>query len=50
MISMIHGAKGTEAQGVFVIGREERLQPIGYAIDSGEPARIEEERRCSTSG
>jgi DNA helicase-2/ATP-dependent DNA helicase PcrA len=44
-ISTIHGAKGTEAQVVFVIGCEERLLPIGYAIDSSDPARIEEERR-----
>ena len=44
-ISTIHGAKGTEAQEVFVIGCEERLLPIGYAIDSADPLRIEEERR-----
>ncbi|MGI8729276.1 MAG: 3'-5' exonuclease, partial [Solirubrobacteraceae bacterium] len=39
------GAKGTEAQAVFVIGCEERLLPIGYAIDSEDALRIEEERR-----
>jgi DNA helicase-2/ATP-dependent DNA helicase PcrA len=44
-ISTIHGAKGTEADIVFVLGCEERLLPIGYAIDSGDPQRIEEERR-----
>ena len=44
-ISTIHGAKGTEAQIVFVIGCEERLLPTGYAIDSADPLRIEEERR-----
>lgn len=44
-ISSIHGAKGTEARVVFVIGCEERLLPIGYAIDSADPSRIEEERR-----
>lgn len=44
-ISTIHGAKGTEAQEVFLIGCEERLLPIGYAIDSVDPLRIEEERR-----
>ncbi|MGI9097516.1 MAG: 3'-5' exonuclease, partial [Solirubrobacteraceae bacterium] len=44
-ISTIHGAKGTEADVVFVIGCEERLLPIGYAIDSHDALRIEEERR-----
>ena len=44
-ISTIHGAKGTEADVVFVLGCEEWLLPIGYAIGSGDPARIEEERR-----
>ena len=44
-ISTIHGAKGTEAQVVFVVGCEERLLPIGYAIDSADQLRIEEERR-----
>ena len=44
-ISTIHGAKGTEARFVCVIGCEERLLPIGYAIDSGQALRIEEERR-----
>jgi DNA helicase-2/ATP-dependent DNA helicase PcrA len=44
-ISTIHAAKGTEAQVVFVVGCEERLLPIGYAIDSADNLRIEEERR-----
>lgn len=44
-ISTIHAAKGTEADLVFVIGCEERLLPIGYAIDDADPLRIEEERR-----
>ena len=44
-ISTIHGAKGTEARFVCVIGCEERLLPIGYAIDSSDALRIEEERR-----
>jgi DNA helicase-2/ATP-dependent DNA helicase PcrA len=44
-ISTIHGAKGTEAEVVFVIGCEERLLPIGYAIDSADALRMEEERR-----
>jgi len=44
-ISTIHAAKGTEATVVFVIGCEERLLPIGYAIDSEDALRIEEERR-----
>lgn len=30
---------------MFVIGCEEQLLPIGYAIDSADPLRIEEERR-----
>jgi superfamily I DNA/RNA helicase len=28
-----------------MLGCEERLLPIGYAIDSGDPARIAEEGR-----
>jgi DNA helicase-2/ATP-dependent DNA helicase PcrA len=44
-ISTIHGAKGTEADVVFLLGCEERLLPTGYAIDSDDPLRIEEERR-----
>jgi DNA helicase-2/ATP-dependent DNA helicase PcrA len=44
-ISTIHASKGTEARVVFLIGCEERLLPIAYAIDSAEPLRIEEERR-----
>ena len=44
-ISTIHGAKGTEALVVYVVGCEERLLPIGYAIDSADNLRIEEERR-----
>ncbi|MDQ3678192.1 MAG: ATP-dependent helicase [Actinomycetota bacterium] len=44
-ISTIHGAKGTEAEVVFVLGCEERLLPTGYAIDSAQRLRIEEERR-----
>lgn len=45
-ISTIHAAKGTEARVVFVIGCEERLLPTGYAIDSADRLRIEEERRA----
>jgi len=30
---------------VFVVGCEERLLPTGYALDSTDPLRIEEERR-----
>ena len=30
---------------MFLIGCEERLLPTGYAIDSDDPLRIEEERR-----
>lgn len=44
-ISTIHGAKGTEADVVFLIGCEERLLPTRYAIDSDDPLSIEEERR-----
>ncbi len=28
-----------------MLGCEERLLPTGYAIDSGDPLRVEEERR-----
>ena len=44
-ISTIHGAKGAEADVVYLIGCEERLLPTRYAIDSNDPPRIEEERR-----
>lgn len=44
-VSTIHGAKGTEAEIVYVLGCEERLLPSGYAIDEDDPLRIEEERR-----
>ena len=44
-VSTIHGAKGTEAQIVYLLGCEERLLPSGYAIDEQDPLRIEEERR-----
>ena len=44
-ISTVHAAKGTEANVVFVIGCEERLLPTGYAFDSAEALRVEEERR-----
>ena len=44
-VSTIHGAKGTEAQIVYVLGCEERVLPSGYAIDDDDPLRIEEERR-----
>lgn len=37
-ISTIHGAKGAEARVVFLLGCEERLLPIFYAIDSQGPA------------
>jgi DNA helicase-2/ATP-dependent DNA helicase PcrA len=44
-IATIHGAKGTEAHAVFVVGCEERRLPSSHAIDSGNPLAIEEERR-----
>ena len=44
-ISTIHGAKGTEARVVFVIGCEEGLLPIAYALESRDALRVEEERR-----
>ncbi len=44
-VSTIHGAKGTEAEVVYVLGCEERVLPSGYAIDDADPLRIEEERR-----
>ena len=44
-ISTIHGAKGTEARVVLVIGCEEGLLPIAYALESGDALRVEEERR-----
>ena len=37
-ISTIHGAKGTEARVVFVIGCEEGLLPIAYALESARRA------------
>jgi DNA helicase-2/ATP-dependent DNA helicase PcrA len=45
-ISTIHAAKGTEAHVVMVLGCEERLLPTGYAIDSADPMRVDEERRA----
>ena len=44
-IATIHGAKGTEAHAVFVIGCEERRLPSSHAIDSDDALAIEEERR-----
>ena len=44
-IATIHGAKGTEAHAVFVIGCEERRLPSSHAIDSDDAVAIEEERR-----
>jgi DNA helicase-2/ATP-dependent DNA helicase PcrA len=44
-IATIHGAKGTEAHAVFVVGCEERRLPSSHAIDSDDALAIEEERR-----
>ncbi|HEY6887712.1 MAG TPA: ATP-dependent helicase [Solirubrobacter sp.] len=44
-ISTIHRAKGTEAQLVVLLGCEERLLPSWRALESDDPADLEEERR-----
>jgi DNA helicase-2/ATP-dependent DNA helicase PcrA len=44
-VSTIHRSKGGEARLVMLIGCEERLLPIRQAIESGQVAAIEEERR-----
>jgi DNA helicase-2/ATP-dependent DNA helicase PcrA len=44
-IATIHRSKGAEAKLVIVLGCEERLLPIRHALESGDPAQLEEERR-----
>lgn len=44
-VSTIHKAKGTEARLVFVCGCEERLLPLGRALEEGGHKALEEERR-----
>ncbi len=41
----IHAAKGLEFEHVYIVGLEEKVLPGFYALRSGDPAELDEERR-----
>lgn len=44
-LASLHAAKGLEWDAVFLVGLNENMLPITHAIKSGDPEKIEEERR-----
>jgi len=41
----IHAAKGLEFEHVYIVGLEENVLPGFYALRSGDPEELDEERR-----